>query len=374
MKILYITLRDFPRRVANRIQTIKMADALANLCDLTLVVTRLHLSKADLFKHYGVSSEFGIRQLGEPKFGPLTLGLFPRILRTIFAVRPDFIIIREEYPAWILCHLFRNVVYEMHDFNSKKSWLYKKIILRSCLTVVVTRALVAKCELNGIPVSKIVVLPDGVDLKLFQVRFERQLARSLLSLPINDGLVVYAGRLSAWKGIYTLIDSIKYVERKVTVVMLGGFEGERAVVQNYVDQAGLSGRIILCGHKDHKDVPLYLQAADILAIPNSGVTELSRDFTSPLKLFEYMASNRPIIASDLPSIREVLDENTAFLFRPDSPLQLANGITKLVNDAELAARLSENAFKLVHQFSWSERARGLIDLLSNQAPGESAVG
>lgn len=361
--ILYLTLRDFPRRVANRVQTMKMAEALSFFSSLSMSVSKLNVSNDSLFNYYGILNKFDVRELGEPRFGPFTLMLLPAVLRMIYFSRPDFIFIREEYPAWILGKLFKNIIFEMHDFDIKRLWLYRSIVKNSCMTVVITSALVKKCEYYGIPVKNIKVLPDGVDLSMFQLEIDKPSAKALLSLPVKKRLVVYSGRLSEWKGIYTLIESMQYIDDDVAVILLGGFEGEKEVVESFVEKSGLKDRVIFCGHQDHHAVPVYLKAADVLALPNSGKTEISRYYTSPLKMFEYMASDRPIIASDLPSIREVLDENTAVLVEPDSPINLAAGIKRILDDPQGSSILAKNALQRVQKYSWTERAKSLVSSL-----------
>ena len=77
----------------------------------------------------------------------------------------------------------------------------------------------------------------------------------------------------------------------------------------------------------------------------------------PLKLFEYMASKRPIVASDLPSIKETLrNEKNAILVKPDNPQALAEGIKRVLIDKELADRISEQAFKDAQEYSWEKRS------------------
>lgn len=110
-----------------------------------------------------------------------------------------------------------------------------------------------------------------------------------------------------------------------------------------------------------KELPANQAAADVLVLPNTGTDETSVRFTSPLKLFTYMASGRPIVASDLPSIREVLDEQSAYLVTPDDAQALARGITRALSDT---GGRSARAFQLVQRYSWDERARGILAALS----------
>lgn len=361
--MLYLTMRDFPRRVANRVQTMKMADAFACFCKLTLTVSRLHIPREEIFKHYGIRSKFHIAELGEPRFRPTTLALMPQTLKLIWRLRPDYIFIREENPAWLLSRITNNVIYEMHDFDPDRLWLYKGIVKKSRLTVVITEALRDKCRRYGIPDEKIIVLPDGVDLALFQQNDDMEKLRASVNLPRDRRIVLYSGRLSEWKGIYSLIESSRFLAEDVLVVLVGGFEGERDTVKEFIHSRGLNGKIFLPGYKDHSKIPNYLRAANVLALPNSSKTEISRYYTSPLKLFEYMAAQRPVVASDLPSIREVLDETMAILIEPDSPEKLAEGIMQALEDRETAALLAGKSFDAVQQYSWDERATKILSVL-----------
>jgi glycosyltransferase involved in cell wall biosynthesis len=104
-------------------------------------------------------------------------------------------------------------------------------------------------------------------------------------------------------------------------------------------------------------VPTYLAAADVLVLPNTAKAAISRLYTSPLKLFEYMAAQRPIVASDLPSLRDILTpQHNAVLVTPDDPTALAAGIAQVLADPHLAERLTRQAAEDVKQYSWEQRA------------------
>ena len=112
-------------------------------------------------------------------------------------------------------------------------------------------------------------------------------------------------------------------------------------------------------HVGPAQVPALLRRATILALPNPA-SAISTHFTSPLKLFEYMAAGRAIVASDLPAIREVLrHEVNALLVTPGDSTAFAQGIERLLADGELAARLARNALNDVDDYTWSRRAERL---------------
>jgi glycosyltransferase involved in cell wall biosynthesis len=102
-----------------------------------------------------------------------------------------------------------------------------------------------------------------------------------------------------------------------------------------------------------------LRGTDVLVLPNPA-SAISSSFTSPLKLFEYMASGRPIVASDLPSLREVLrDGENALLAEPGNAAALTRGILRIKNDAALGERLARQAVEDVRQYTWARRAERL---------------
>ena len=109
------------------------------------------------------------------------------------------------------------------------------------------------------------------------------------------------------------------------------------------------------GHKPYSEIPYWLKAADVLILPNSGKEEISKHWTSPLKLFEYMASKRPIIASDLPSLSDVLNESNALLIEPDNPERIAEAIKNVLKDSNFSVKISNQAFQDVQHYSWRKR-------------------
>jgi glycosyltransferase involved in cell wall biosynthesis len=105
--------------------------------------------------------------------------------------------------------------------------------------------------------------------------------------------------------------------------------------------------------------------ADLFVIPLLDSTT-ARLFTSPLKLFEAMASNRPVVASDLPSIREILShEVNALLVPPGDPRALAAAIERLLRDSALSTRLAARAFEDVKAYSWDRRAEAISSFLES---------
>ena len=122
---------------------------------------------------------------------------------------------------------------------------------------------------------------------------------------------------------------------------------------------GISDRVTFTGLVEPGRVADLLRQADVVALPNPP-SAISTRFTSPLKLFEYMAAGRPIVASDLPSVREVLHHDVdALLVTPGDPAAMAAAIERLLADPALATRLADAALSAVPAYSWDRRAERL---------------
>jgi len=122
---------------------------------------------------------------------------------------------------------------------------------------------------------------------------------------------------------------------------------------------------LLITQKPNKEIPFYLKAADVLVLPNKKGEDISEKYTSPLKMFEYMASKRPIVASDLPSIREILNDHNSIIMEPNDPQKLAEGIKEALNQ-DLSQKISQQAFSDVQSYTWEKRTKKILEFISKQ--------
>ncbi len=170
----------------------------------------------------------------------------------------------------------------------------------------------------------------------------------------------YAGHLYPWKGVDLVIEVVAALADTQGLIV-GGHEKEPdlARVKAFARQLHCATRVTFTGLIPPAEVAARLRQADVLVLPNPA-SAFSTDFTSPLKLFEYMASGRPVVASDLPSLREVLrDGENALLVAPGNPQALAGGVARIKDDPALGRRLAERARQDVRQFTWARRAERL---------------
>jgi len=179
--------------------------------------------------------------------------------------------------------------------------------------------------------------------------------------------ICYIGHLRGYEGVDNLVEAMRYLDR-VQLTVMGGFEvsADFLRVRRLIQQYRLGDRVRLIEFIPPGELGRRLNwRIDVLVIPLLSKRLTSKYFASPMKLFLYMSLRRPIVAPDLPAIREVLrDGVNAVLVRPDDPVELARGIKRVLEDPGLAERISEKAFRDVQQFSWSLRARKILDLIS----------
>ena len=214
----------------------------------------------------------------------------------------------------------------------------------------------------GFDPLRLYVAPDAVNIEAFATR-DRGAARAEVGIPGDAPVACYLGHLYPWKGVDTLVEAASYAAPDIQWIIVGGIPPDLDRIR--VAASDLPN-VHVTGHLPPDDARQYLMAADVAVIPFSARQVIAREHTSPLKLFEYMAAERPIVASDLPSLREVLqDAHNALLVAPDDPSALAAAVTRLLADPALAARLAQAARLEVESRTWTRRAAAIREFLES---------
>ncbi len=372
--ICYVANVRLSTEKAHGIQIMKMCEAFAKEeAQVTLLVPRrINPIKADPFKYYSVRKDlFAIERLPVMDFilldrilgklalwlEQMTFALFARRYLKKAKSQFDIIYTRDFFLAKFLLGMNAPIVLEAHEFPKHPSWYlksWKKLHSIFVLTSHLKEAFVGA----GVDEGHIHIAPDAVDLEAFTVKESKERARRELGLPENEKIVMYTGHLYEWKGAGLLADAAEKLSENVRVVLVGGTKQDIAVYfQKYKN-------VTITHYVPHRRIPLYLRAADILVLPNRGNVPISAKYTSTLKRFEYMASGVPIVASDLLSIREVLNETNAVLFVPDNKDSLVQSIQKVLTDPELAKSIAQKARHDVQKYSWARRARGILEFIT----------
>jgi glycosyltransferase involved in cell wall biosynthesis len=266
------------------------------------------------------------------------------------------------------------------EFNSSAVWdkgghgkvpfylmklLVEKINLLSAEKIfVVSAVLKKKLTSAGIPEDKIIINPNGVDPSVFNPKVDNGIVRAEYNLN-EKNIIGFIGVFGQWHGVDTLVKAIPHVidaNRNVHFLIIGdGYLRKR--LDEIVEQNNVGAFITFTGVIPYSSVPKYLNACDILASPHRNMADGANFFGSPVKIFEYMAMEKPIVASNLHQLGEVLkDGETALLATPDDEESLADAILRLISDHALRTRLGINARKeVIKNYTWQRNAERVIE-------------
>ena len=200
--------------------------------------------------------------------------------------------------------------------------------------------------------APIIVIPNGSDENPYRTTPASTL-RAELSLPDDVTIVLYSGHLYSWKGAETLFAAavLEKENNSILFVCVGGLPQDVTQYRSKALEQGLSN-IRYLGHQEKSSIPKYLAAADILVLPNTDEHEESRTQTSPLKLFEYLAAGKPIVVSDLPSLRSVVSDEEVVFVLPGDAKGLVGAIQGLMLDPVRRSALSEKSLSASARFTW----------------------
>ncbi|MEQ9619563.1 MAG: glycosyltransferase [Deltaproteobacteria bacterium] len=373
LRVLYVGSPELFSKGASAIHIMKMCQAMGRLGVSTELAIASNKKHGEILEYYGVESNFRITSF--PYFrNSSARNIVHGLLGSLYAGFKrggfDIAVTRNIVFTYFATSLFGiPTVYDAHHplvkgarflFNSFKD---SKSLIRFTAN---SRGLGEIYLEEGLPPEKLVIAHNGVDPAPFNRLPSKEEARAELGLPSDKNIVCYAGNIYEGRGIEYLID-VSLTMKDVLFLIVGGRERDVARYGE-IARRKQAGNFILKGFVHHRIVPLYLSASDLLVMPyTSGMTirggTVARDFTSPIKLFEYMASRRPIVATAIPSVCEILEDGVnAVLVRPDSSDKLHGGIKKILENPALADRLAVRALEDVRGYTWEERAKKLLNL------------
>jgi len=251
---------------------------------------------------------------------------------------------------------------EIHDFYKSSveklnHWCFSRM---SGLIVTNRFKIQALAESYAIPHFKLQHQPNAVDVAMFSTSISQKDARDKLGLPQDKKVILYTGHLFSWKGVDTLFEAAHLLSEYL-IYFVGGTDEDIEKAKSKWQRA--NGNIVIIGRKPHEEIPLWQKAADVLILPNTAKEDVSKFETSPVKLFEYMASGVPIVASDLPSIRNIVNENSVFFFEPDNPESLAQTISHILSNSQETIKKSVYAYQEIQQYSWENRSSAIINFI-----------
>lgn len=377
MRVLYLSNGNLPSKWAHTFQVMKMAEAFDAVAGCELVTARGlwpgAIERVDLAGWYGVAPSLRVVRLPIALRSHGDCFTFTQdarfdLLASLYARwrRPELVFTRSLGAAWRCAARGLATALECHlPGDAPQLAMLRELArlpgLRGFVTV--NETLKREWVLAGLPEAKIHVWPDAVDLARFRELPDPAAARARLGIGVRGPLVVYCGHFYPEKGVDTLALAAPRVP-KATVLLVGGWPDD---VARLISATRGCENLRLAGFVPNPQVPTYLAAADVLVLPNSARFASAR-ITSPLKLFEYMAARRPIVATRIPALDGLLVHGrNAWLVAPDDAAALAFGIERVLGDPELAARLALQAGRDVQPYTWRRRAEELLAALQPRA-------
>lgn len=370
MNILYFSDVRLPSAHKNSLHTIKMAEAFANSGHYV----ELHAKKSafasvkKVFKYYKAEQKFQIRLMPFTKIPVYTSTKPLRKLskRKLRVRKPDLVYGHNPVALAFFCPLDIPIILETDaiPMSPHKKLAFNKLIRQSNFRGIVTqsdalkkRLLKRYHELSG---EQIFVAHDGADLREYIAAQNKK--ENLLQGRPDVLKIGYAGSLYPGKGV-EIIERIAAICPEFDFHVIGG---TRWQLQRYLTKK-LPTNFFLYGFKNHTEIPAYLKTFDIVLAPYQHhalikTGENVSRWVSPMKLFEYMAAEKPIICSHLPIITEILaDKKNALLVTASDEHQWAQKIRYLHQHPEIAKTIAENAFQeLKEKYTWDKRAAAIM--------------
>jgi glycosyltransferase involved in cell wall biosynthesis len=230
--------------------------------------------------------------------------------------------------------------------------------------------------------SRILTIYGGIDLKYFSQTDKKELQEKLREKlkkelgGLNEGdkgnvkLIGYIGgfkTLGMDKGIQTMIESLVFLDKNFRMVFVGGKDNEIKEYVSIAEKMNVSDRAVFIGRKDFREIALYEQAMDALVIPYPDKPHF-RNYGFPMKVYEYMASQRPIIYSKLELAEEILSD-CGFVFVADDAEDLSK-VIKEVCSSDQGTKVSgmvEKAYGKVKGLTWNDKVKKILDFVDFKA-------
>lgn len=303
---------------------------------------------------------------------------------TILRFKPDFIYERYALSTWAglaAARVFRkpfilevnaplSVEMKQHGhlvFVRLAQWIEDWLCRNATKTIVVSTPMRETFEQRGIAAHHFAVMPNGVDRAIFNPAVDGKPVRRALHL--EDRFVVgFVGWIRPWHGVDMMLDALAALAEQLPQLELL-IVGDGPALQGLQQQArqlGIEQRVHFTGPVGSEAVPAYIAAMDVAVQPD--VTA----YASPIKLFEYLAMAKAVIAPDKPNITEIVSGGeSALIFPPRDGAILARHIERLYRERELVAQLGRagNALIDARGYHWQGNARRVIELVREATRG-----
>ncbi|PIR84909.1 hypothetical protein COU16_00105 [Candidatus Kaiserbacteria bacterium CG10_big_fil_rev_8_21_14_0_10_47_16] len=319
LKIIYLAFVRMPTEKAHGAQVMKTCEALADVgATVELVVpNRRTPIEEDSFVYYSVKKNFSFTKLSVPDlvqwgstgfaFSALWFSEVAKWRKSFWDA--DIIYSRDAFVLLQYIFLGRKLVFEAH---TKPTALSTFVAKRAYRLVVISEGLRDIYIQKGVLPEHIILAHDAVDPEPFEKQYDQKESREWLGIPSDKKVALYVGKIDEAKGAGTFAAASEFTPDNTLCVLIGPENVQKkAWKEKYLSALFLPATA-------YRDLPRVLAAADILVLPNSAQDTDMSSYTSPLKAFAYLATNKPIVSSDVAALTNILKDRAMYFSADDS--------------------------------------------------------
>jgi glycosyltransferase involved in cell wall biosynthesis len=264
--------------------------------------------------------------------------------------------------------LNKPLVIKVHgsDINIYTRYFFRRKMITYALrkasrVIVVTGDLKKRVAALGIPQEKIEVIPNGIDIGLFQP-LDKIECRKKLKLPVEKKIILYTGNLEKVKGVDVLVSAMQNLNKNACLALVGDGKLKNSLKLK-VKSLSLENRITFAGVRLHSEIPLWMNACDVFCLP-------SRNEGCPNVVLEALACGRPVVASMVGGVPEIINsDELGLLVEPKNPKALAEALANALEKTWDPNRIRQAMAK----YSWDKSAKEIKDTLDCAAGGVAAA-
>lgn len=364
MKIYYLSKSLLPSRTANSVHVTKMSQAFANNGhEIKLFGFKREDKNIDIFDFYGVKKNFDLKLINRTFNNALSAPFDSYKVKKIIKSDslPDLLYGRDLLSLFVLTNNDIPIIYEAHSPPSNKIKYFVNYLLFKSdefkSLVVISKAL-KKEYLKLFPFltkNDVIVAPDGADIPKYHKKNDHE-------INYNIG---YVGSLYEGRGINVIIECAKRLPKYSFHI----FGGNNENIKFWEEKTSNISNLVFHGFVPNSKLDQYYNIMDILLAPYQkkvtvkGNREDTSKWMSPMKIFEYMSYNKPIISSNISVLKEILKHKyNSLLVEPNNIDEWVSSINLLYSNKKLFKKISENAYyDLKTKYTWSTRAKKIID-------------
>ncbi|NWF71307.1 MAG: glycosyltransferase [Chloroflexi bacterium] len=236
---------------------------------------------------------------------------------------------------------------------------HHEVTQQASLVVAVSQEIRRLLKEDGVAESKLVTISNGIDHKFFQTGTGGAEVRARYGIPADTVVIVFVGSFQPYHRVDLLLEAFAQVKTDTPARLLLVGEGQRTPeAKAAADRLGINARVTFTGRIPYDQVAQYVAAGDVATMP------ATNSYGNPMKIYEYMAQSKAIIAPDQPTITEIVAHGeSAYLFQPENVGALAAGLKRLIEDGGLRTKIAQRARADADQHTWEKRGEAMEQAL-----------